>query len=491
MSVGSVGVRIGHPASLLLPRHPGPQDRQAASRHRGFAPADSPSGPAPARTRRRGSRGHNADERRRECVRMHVGRRGRRPRARRPGRLRHRRRQGVARGRGHADRDAGGAARRGTRRAPGRRAGRPPSHPRRRSVGGQRQGRLVRSRRPRPGETSRSRRGAPKGQHPRNLSGATDRSGEATLEHRTGDATEGEPSPRAVEEPRMPDPSASTDPSRMLPFAGRHVGPRDDEISRMLETVGHLTLEALVSAAVPAGIRTHDALDLPAAATELAALEELRGMARRNQRQVQMIGLGYYDTVTPPVVVRRVLESPAWYTAYTPYQPEISQGRLKALLNFQTMVADLTGLPTANASLLDEATAAAEAMTLMRRSARGGADRLVVDADCLPQTIAVVRTRAEPMGITVEVADLTDSLPDGEFFGVLLQYPGASGQVRDLQPAIEAAHERGASAAVAADLLALTLLTPPGELGADVAVGTTQRFGVPLGYGGPHAGYIP
>ena len=288
----------------------------------------------------------------------------------------------------------------------------------------------------------------------------------------------------------MPDPSASTDPSRMLPFAGRHVGPRDDEISRMLETVGHPTLEALVSAAVPAGIRTHDALDLPAAATELAALEELRGMARRNQRQVQMIGLGYYDTVTPPVVVRRVLESPAWYTAYTPYQPEISQGRLEALLNFQTMVADLTGLHTANASLLDEATAAAEAMTLMRRSVRGGADRLVVDADCLPQTIAVVRTRAEPMGITVEVADLTDSLPDGEFFGVLLQYPGASGQVRDLQPAIEAAHERGASAAVAADLLALTLLTPPGELGADVAVGTTQRFGVPLGYGGPHAGYM-
>ncbi len=288
----------------------------------------------------------------------------------------------------------------------------------------------------------------------------------------------------------MSDPSASTDPNRMLPFAGRHVGPRDDEISRMLETVGHPTLEALVSAAVPAGIRTHGALDLPPAATELAALEELRGLARRNQRQVQMIGLGYYDTVTPPVVVRRVLESPAWYTAYTPYQPEISQGRLEALLNFQTMVADLTGLPTANASLLDEATAAAEAMTLMRRSVRGGADRLVVDADCLPQTIAVLQTRAEPMGITVEVADLTDGLPDGELFGVLLQYPGASGQVRDLQPAIEAAHERGASATVAADLLALTLLTPPGELGADVVVGTTQRFGVPLGYGGPHAGYI-
>ncbi|HEY9376058.1 MAG TPA: aminomethyl-transferring glycine dehydrogenase, partial [Jiangellaceae bacterium] len=206
--------------------------------------------------------------------------------------------------------------------------------------------------------------------------------------------------------------------------------------------------------------------------------------------QVQMIGLGYYDTITPPVVVRRVLESPAWYTAYTPYQPEISQGRLEALLNFQTMVADLTGLDTANASLLDEATAAAEAMTLMRRSVRGAADRLVVDADCLPQTIAVVRTRAEPLGITIEVVNLDAGLPDGDLFGVLLQYPGASGRVRDLRPVIEAAHERGALAAVAADLLALTLLESPGQHGADVVVGSSQRFGVPLGYGGPHAGFM-
>ena len=281
-----------------------------------------------------------------------------------------------------------------------------------------------------------------------------------------------------------------TDVSSDAPFAGRHIGPRDDEIARMLEVVGLSSLDALVDAAVPAGIRTSGELELPAAVSETAALEELRALARRNQRQVQMIGLGYYDTVTPPVVVRRVLESPAWYTAYTPYQPEISQGRLEALLNFQTMVADLTGLDTANASLLDEATAAAEAMTLMRRSVRSAADRLVVDVDCLPQTIAVVQTRAEPLGITVEISDLSDGLPDGDLFGVLLQFPGASGQVRDLRPVIEAAHQRGALATVAADLLALTLLESPGEQGADVVVGSSQRFGVPLGYGGPHAGFM-
>ncbi|HET6727875.1 MAG TPA: aminomethyl-transferring glycine dehydrogenase [Jiangellaceae bacterium] len=288
----------------------------------------------------------------------------------------------------------------------------------------------------------------------------------------------------------MSDPSPLTDLGGTAAFVGRHIGPRDDELAHMLETVGQPSLDALVEAAMPAGIRALDRMDLPAAVTEIGALEELRGLARRNRRQVQMIGLGYYDTVTPPVVVRRVLESPAWYTAYTPYQPEISQGRLEALLNFQTMVTDLTGLPTANASLLDESTAAAEAMTLMRRSVRGGPNRLVVDSDCLPQTIAVVQTRAEPLGIDVEVADLTAGLPDGDLFGVLLQYPGASGRIRDLAPVIEATHGRGAMAAVAADLLALTLLTSPGELGADIAVGTSQRFGVPLGYGGPHAGYI-
>jgi len=278
--------------------------------------------------------------------------------------------------------------------------------------------------------------------------------------------------------------------STSAPFAARHIGPRDGEIARMLERVGFPSLDALIDAAVPPGIRQAGELDLPAAATEQETLEELRGLARRNQRLVQMIGLGYYDTVTPPVVVRRVLESPAWYTAYTPYQPEISQGRLEALLNFQTMVADLTGLPTANASLLDEATAAAEAMTLMRRSTRTTSNRLVVDADCLPQTIAVIQTRAEPLGIEVAVADLDAGLPDDDLFGLVLQYPGASGRVRDLRPLIDAAHERSALVSVAADLLALTLLVPPGEQGADIAVGSSQRFGVPLGYGGPHAGFI-
>ena len=203
-----------------------------------------------------------------------------------------------------------------------------------------------------------------------------------------------------------------------------------------------------------------------------------------------MIGLGYSGTVTPPVIRRNVLENPAWYTAYTPYQPEISQGRLEALLTFQTMVADLTGLPVAGASLLDEATAAAEAMTLLRRAGKAKTARFVVDADTLPQTLEVLRTRAEPLGIELVVADLGDGLPDGELFGLLLSYPGASGVVRDPSALIEEVHGRGGLVAVAADLLALTLLTPPGELGADAVVGTTQRFGVPLGFGGPHAGYL-
>ena len=206
-----------------------------------------------------------------------------------------------------------------------------------------------------------------------------------------------------------------------------------------------------------------------------------------------MIGLGYYGTITPAVIRRNVLENPAWYTAYTPYQPEISQGRLEALLNFQTMIADLTALPVAGASMLDEATAAAEAMTLAHR-ATGRGRIFLADADCLPQTLAVLGTRAEPLGIELVTGQLTPELiaaqPEGELFGVLLQYPAPAGPVRDLRPAIAAAHARGALAAVAADLLALTLLAPPGELGADIAVGTTQRFGVPMGFGGPHAGYI-
>jgi glycine dehydrogenase len=280
----------------------------------------------------------------------------------------------------------------------------------------------------------------------------------------------------------------------MTLFADRHIGPRADEIASMLASVGYSSLDALTDAAVPGSIRMLGALDLPPALDERQTLDELRALSRRNERPVSMIGLGYYDTVTPPVVVRRLLESPGWYTAYTPYQPEISQGRLEALLNFQTMVEDLTALPIANASLLDEATAVAEAMTLMHRAAKGPAAasrRLLVDADVLPQTRAVLATRAEPLGIElVELDPDTQALPPGDAFGVVLQYPGASGALRDHAALVADAHARGAQVTVAADLLALTLLRPPGEIGADVAVGSTQRFGVPLGYGGPHAAYM-
>jgi glycine dehydrogenase len=280
-----------------------------------------------------------------------------------------------------------------------------------------------------------------------------------------------------------------------LPFADRHIGLRPADVATMLQRVGFGSLEELMAAAVPGGIRSADELDLPAALTEEAAARELRALAAANRPGEAMIGLGYHATVTPPVIRRNVLEDPSWYTAYTPYQPEISQGRLEALLNFQTAVGDLTGLPTANASLLDEATAAAEAMTLVRRAlprSKGGkaSGPFLVDADALPQTIDVVRTRAEAMGIEVVVADLTEGLPDGELCGVLVQYPGASGRVLDPRPVIEAAHERDALAVVAADLLALTLLEAPGTLGADVVVGSSQRFGVPLFYGGPHAGFM-
>ena len=266
----------------------------------------------------------------------------------------------------------------------------------------------------------------------------------------------------------------------------------------MLAVTGHSSLDELTTAALPPGLGEAAAgqpggLRLPPALTEEEALAELRRLARRNTVAVSMIGLGYYGTVTPAVIRRNLLENPGWYTAYTPYQPEISQGRLEALLNFQTMVADLTGLPVAGASLLDEATAAAEAMTLAKRAA-GRGRVFLADADCLPQTLAVLATRAEPLGIELRVAQVTAELieaqPDGELFGMLLQYPGASGAVRDLRPVIAAARDRGAVTAVAADLLALTLLMPPGEMGADIAVGTTQRFGVPMAFGGPHAAYI-
>jgi glycine dehydrogenase len=293
----------------------------------------------------------------------------------------------------------------------------------------------------------------------------------------------------------MTDRPTLTDLGGAVPFSARHIGPDRDEQARMLQTLGFSSLQELMQAAVPEVIRTdytESPLQLPEPVGETAALLRLRELASRNRPLEPMIGLGYSSTVTPGVIRRRVLESPAWYTAYTPYQPEISQGRLEALLNFQTMVADLTGLTTANASLLDEATAAAEAMTLVRRADRkrsGGA--FVVDAEVLPQTVAVVRTRAAALGIEVEVRDVfAEGLPEGEVSGVLLQYPGTSGVLRDPAGVIEQTHERGGMAVVAADLLGLCLLRAPGEMGADVVVGSSQRFGVPMFYGGPHAGFI-
>jgi glycine dehydrogenase len=280
-----------------------------------------------------------------------------------------------------------------------------------------------------------------------------------------------------------------------IPFADRHIGPRAGELARMLDVIGAGSLEELARRAVPRSIREPEPdIELPEPATESQALAELGELAKANRPMAQMIGLGYHGTVTPPVIRRAVLENPAWYTAYTPYQPEISQGRLEALLNFQTMIADLTGLPIANASMLDESTAAAEAMTLLRRAGKAKSDRFVVDVDTLPQTIEVIRTRAEPLGIEVVEADLSEGIEGlglgGDFFGLLLSSPGASGVVRDHAPVIAEARELGAAVVVAADPLALTLLRPPGEIGADAVVGSTQRFGVPMGFGGPHAAYL-
>ncbi|HEV3069636.1 MAG TPA: aminomethyl-transferring glycine dehydrogenase [Streptosporangiaceae bacterium] len=278
-----------------------------------------------------------------------------------------------------------------------------------------------------------------------------------------------------------------------MDFASRHIGPSPAEQAHMLGALGYASLDDLTTAALPPGLAGGGLAGLPAAASEAEARQRLRALADQNQVLTSMIGLGYYGTVTPAVIRRNVLENPGWYTAYTPYQPEISQGRLEALLNFQTMVEDLTGLAVAGASLLDEATAAAEAMTLARRAARKGSVFLA-DSRCLPQTLAVLATRAAPLGIDLVVTQVTQQAvaaqPSGELFGVLLPYPDATGEIRDLRPVIAAAREQGALTAVTADLLALTLLMPPGELGADIAVGSTQRFGVPMGYGGPHAAYI-
>jgi glycine dehydrogenase len=276
-------------------------------------------------------------------------------------------------------------------------------------------------------------------------------------------------------------------------FVTRHVGPSAAEIDHMLATIGYRTLDELIDAAVPGGIRTEAVMQLPEPTTELGALAKLRARADRNVVATSLIGMGYYDTFTPSVIVRRVLESPAWYTAYTPYQPEISQGRLEALLNFQTMVADLTAMDMANASMLDEGTAAAEAMTLARRVDKTKRDTFFIDADCHPQTIDVVKTRAEPLGIKVVIGDPFRDLDANEIYACLLQYPGSSGAVPStaaLTSLTDRVHAAGGQVAVAADLLALTMLTPPGEWGADVVIGSSQRFGVPLGFGGPHAGFM-
>ncbi|MET8509719.1 aminomethyl-transferring glycine dehydrogenase [Streptomyces sp. NPDC004787] len=274
-------------------------------------------------------------------------------------------------------------------------------------------------------------------------------------------------------------------------YADRHIGMQGEQADGMARQMGFDSWQSVALEAVPQDIRTAGPLDLPAAATEEEMLAELSGLAERNKPMVQMIGQGYHSAITPPVIARNILENPAWYTAYTPYHPEISQGRLEALMNFQTMISELTGLPVANASLLDEGTAAAEAMTLLHRTVRGRQEpRFIVDTDCLPQTLALLQTRAAPLGIEVAVHDFTEGLPEAGFFAALFQYPGTSGAVRDLTQVITAVHERAAYAAVAADPLSLAILKPPGAMGADVVIGSTQRFGCPLGFGGPHAGYI-
>ena len=273
-------------------------------------------------------------------------------------------------------------------------------------------------------------------------------------------------------------------------FVSRHIGPGNDEISAMLATLELADLDALVAQAVPASIRSTDSLALPDPRTEAEVLGELRDIAKANEVFKNFIGLGYYATHIPAVILRNVLENPAWYTAYTPYQPEISQGRLETLFNFQTMISDLTGLDIANASLLDEATAAAEAMAFCRRISKNTSNTFFVSNDCFPQTIEVIQTRAKPLGIDVAIGDHAADLAALDCFGALLQYPTATGHVFDYAATTAQVQARGGLVAVAADLLSLALLTPPGEFGADVAIGSTQRFGVPLGYGGPHAAYF-
>jgi glycine dehydrogenase len=284
-------------------------------------------------------------------------------------------------------------------------------------------------------------------------------------------------------------------------FVYRHIGPTATQGNAMAASLGYVDVDALINAVVPTNIRVTEMPGLPAAISEAAVLGELTEIAALNDVKTTMIGQGYYDTVTPSVIVRNVIENPAWYTAYTPYQPEISQGRLEALLAFQTMIEDLTGLPVAGASLLDEPTAVAEAMSLLRRTHRGDGQVFVVDADIHPQTLAVLTTRAKPAGIQLRMLDLSAAVSEADAvellsgalagcFGVLLGYPGTSGHLRNIEPLIAAAQNNNVGVCVATDLLALTLLRSPGAMGADVVVGSAQRFGVPMGFGGPHAGFM-
>jgi len=288
----------------------------------------------------------------------------------------------------------------------------------------------------------------------------------------------------------MKTPASSRLPHVATDFADRHIGPSPQEIDEMLHAVGATSLDALIRETVPDSIRQARPLSTGAAVSEVDALARLRALADRNQACTSLIGQGYHGTLLPLVIQRNILENPAWYTAYTPYQPEISQGRLEALLNFQTMVCELTGLDVANASLLDEGSAAAEAMAVAQRSSKSKSRRFFVDADCHPQTVAVLRTRAEPLGWELVVGDPERDLEPATVFGAILQYPGSEGRLRDPRAVFAALKSAGAISVIAADPLALAILVPPGELGADIAIGSTQRYGVPMGYGGPHAAYM-
>src|SRR5689334_16873732 len=272
-------------------------------------------------------------------------------------------------------------------------------------------------------------------------------------------------------------------------FARRHIGPNSEEVAEMLRTVGFENLDALIAATVPKNIRLDHELNLPPAKSEAEALAELRAISKKNKIARSFIGAGYSDSITPPVIQRNILENPGWYTAYTPYQAELAQGRLEALLNFQTMITDLTKLDIANASMLDEATSAAEAMALCHASVPNRRVFFVAD-NCHPETIEVVQTRAKPLGIEVKIGDFANFTFDNSVFGTLVQYPATDGAIYDYSEFVRQAHGAGALVVAAADILALTLLKPPGEFGVDVAVGNTQRFGVPLGFGGPHAAYF-